>query len=111
MSTKIGKEVKELHGRIIEIPIEVLTTPRSGESVADSYWAVREGRAIFYQRYGSRGWSLQCNSNEVVANKVIAKLYPGAEVVFIPVAFLGPRDEDWGHTLTPALLEAAHVPE
>jgi hypothetical protein len=103
-------EVRKLGGRILAVPLDALTTPCNGDTMTDRYWVVRDGCVLFWQGYGNkRGWSAQCNHDERITEKVLAKLYPGASIEFVPVAYVGPWDEDYGHVLTRGLLDAAEA--
>lgn len=102
-----------LRGKLIGIPVETLAQPREGDTVVDRWWAVQDGCAIFYQGTGSKGWVPQCNRNQHITESLVGRptLYPDADAHYIPVAFLGRWDENWGHMLSPDLLAAAIVLE
>lgn len=98
-------------GKLIEIPVDLLATPRNGEAMVDHYWAIGEHGALFWQRAGSRGWSPQCNAHPKIAEDVSKHPCPEATVELIPVAFVGGWDSEWGHTLSRELIEAGVVRE
>lgn len=96
--------------KVIGVPLDLLEEPRGGECIEGSWWAVMDGKALFYQGNGSKGWTPQCNADERVTKHLINRpsLYPGSEAVYIEFAFLGRNwDEHWGHMLSPDLVEAA----
>ena len=85
--------------RILAVPIDALTTPRDGDTYTNRYWAVAPSGALFYQSAGNRGWSPQCNANRAAVHQLIERLYPDANSLHIPIAYLGRWDQEWGHTL------------
>lgn len=75
--------------KISYVPLDELTTPREGYVLMDRWWVVdRERGAMFY------GFSPQCNHNRALCEHLCGKLYENAEVVFVPVAFIGSRGGD-----------------
>lgn len=84
---------------LIAVPLDVLVTPRNGETMIDRWWTATEDGVLFYRAPQRRGWSPQCNTNRVVVDRGIEKMYPGAEAIFVPVAFVGEWTEEWGYTL------------
>jgi hypothetical protein len=91
--------------RSIGIPLSILKEPRDGEAMTDRWWVVIDGCALLWQRAGSRGWSPQCNKDRRLGESLIESLYPGATVEFVPCAYVGRWDENWGHVLTADLIE------
>lgn len=85
---------------IIEIPIDGLCTPRDGDTLTNRWWVVGETGAFVHKRFPKqRGVSPQCNSDRRVAEVIQRKLYPDAELLFIPVAYVGHHDDEWGYTM------------
>jgi hypothetical protein len=69
------------------IPLDVLQTPHEGHRVvANKHWVVLNGAALFLKR--GRYLIPQYNSDERVVKAIIPKLYPEAESIFIPAAFV-----------------------
>lgn len=83
-----------LRGRVLAVPVDVLSTPRDGEVMTDRWWAVRDGRALFWQGRGNRrGWSPQCNHDRRIADSLVESIHQGASAEFIPIAYVGRWDE------------------
>lgn len=70
------------------IPLDELTTPRSGRVVVDGWWAVHpeRGAVVF------RG-SPQYNTDQRITQQVRVDLYPWAEIRLIPLAFMAAHDQ------------------
>lgn len=69
------------------VPLDELTTPKSGRVIVDGWWAVHPQRgAIFY------GPSPQYNTDKRVTEKLQPELYPWAEIQLIPLAFMHDHD-------------------
>lgn len=75
---------------LVFIPLEGLTTPKTGKQVMVDYWWVvhPEKGAAFHQR--GRYKSPQCNQDKTVTDYLFEKMYAdqGMEVRLIPMAFL-----------------------
>ena len=82
-------------GAFTEVPLEDLTRPRDGAVLCDRWWLVKDGRALLWRGKGMRGYSPQCNSDKRAAD-LFAKRHPEASVQFVPVAYMGHEDEEWG---------------
>ncbi len=90
-----------MSGRYITVPLDVIETPRNGEAYADRYWVHMPGAGVlFWNRYGTGkgGFSPQCNGDRRIPEKLLSR-YPGAEIVHVPVAYMGRWEEEWGFTL------------
>jgi len=64
---------------------EITKEPGEGfwEVYVDRWWSYEPDKGVlFYQK------SPQCNKNEALARSVTSKYHPGAEVIFIPRAYL-----------------------
>lgn len=85
--------------RFVGIPWEVLVTPRDGEVYTNRWWLVENGKCLFWQGATSRGFSPQCNANRAFFDRdTVANT--GLEVLYLPVAYLGHWDEEYGITLS-----------
>lgn len=88
-----------MSGRYITVPRKIIATPRDGDTLLARWWCHIAGEGlIFWQGQGMRGWTPQCNENRKLPER-LAENYPGAEVVYIPAAYLGGWNDDCGHTL------------
>lgn len=96
-----------MRGRLISIPLDVLTKPRNGDCMVGRWWPVIDGRALFYQDVRMRGYSPQCNSSEFASQSLSERLYPTASVVYVEVAYVGRWDEEGGYMLSRDLLDAS----
>lgn len=95
METKILPTAK-----LIAVPIEVLAQPREGDTLIDRWWVSTPEGVLFYQHPTNRGWTPQCNRMERATRLIQENVYPEADITFVPVAYLGAWDLDWGHLLT-----------
>lgn len=84
---------------LLAVPVDVLATPREGDTYVDRWWIMRPDGVLFWRRRGHRGWSPQCNRDRRAVEHIRNGLYPDAELVHLPIAYLGRWDEDYGHTL------------
>ena len=71
------------------IPLEQATTPRSGECIADSWWAHVPGKGLIYYVTRDGYAAPQCNTIRAVAEGVIGELWPDAEIIHVPAVFSG----------------------
>lgn len=77
---KMGKVDEKL---LTAIPVEKATTPFDGAYVyANRWWIVRDGCVLFFCKFAP-----QCNPNKEITERLRDRLYPGAEVRFLPVVF------------------------
>jgi len=69
------------------IELSELEKPKDGDCIVNSWWAVcpRRGALVY------RETSFQCNKDENVTRMLTEKIWPWAEVKFIPTAFVGYR--------------------
>ena len=67
-----------------KVPIAKISTPETGLFFVwvNAWWVVVDDCVLFF-----RGRSPQCNCDERLARKIAEKLYPGADVRQIPLAF------------------------
>ncbi len=66
------------------VPVEKATKPFDGGVVlCDRWWIVREECVLFF-----RGVSPQCNANESITLRLRDRLYPGADVRFLPTVYV-----------------------
>lgn len=88
-----------MNGRYITVPVDVIATPREGDTLLDRWWCHIPGRGlIFWQGRGLRGWTPQCNRDRRLPDRLSAR-YQGAESIHVPIAYLGSWNDDCGHTL------------
>ena len=84
--------------RLKFVPIDQLTTPPPGliEHLKDRFWIVHPDKGAVFWNADKKGRDLspQCNSNKDCAEAVFIKMYPWAEIKFIPSAFrrINPQD-------------------
>ena len=83
--------------RLRFMPIDIAVKPPPGliEHLKDRYWAFDKERGlIFWKSIGRHGLHPQCNSTQPVADRLIKKLYPWAEVLFVKSVFtrINPHD-------------------
>lgn len=66
-----------------------IETPINHSTVfVDYWWCFHPDKgAIFFKLYG-RNYSPQCNQSQELAEAILKKLYPWAEIRFIPLAFV-----------------------
>lgn len=75
--------------RLLYMPLSE-TTSRSGpcHAVQNSWWAVHPERGLIFFARGRKSIAHaapQCNRDKNVAEMVIGKLYPWAQIVFVPL--------------------------
>lgn len=76
--------------RLVYVPLVEATTPKSGICTCyqDRWWCMDPERGLIFYRASKRdSLSPQCNSNQAVVDHSIKRMYPWAEVVFIPWVF------------------------
>lgn len=77
-----------MKGQLRYVTHEELTTPKEGHVVkVDRWWAFLPGQGFIYFSPDGRHWTPQCNSNRAITEALIRQVYPGAEAVFVPVAY------------------------
>ena len=65
------------------VPIHETTKVFNGaQAFCDRWWIVRDGNILFHD-----GYAPQCNSNKEIAERIRDKLYPDADVQFLPVVY------------------------
>ncbi|MDS1141733.1 hypothetical protein RE432_14930 [Pusillimonas sp. SM2304] len=82
---------RELNGlKYVAVPVNEITTPQRGTTVyTDMWWAVTDdGCVLFYTGRHPRQRSPQCN----VDRRIVEHILPGMATVFLPVAFVPPRE-------------------
>lgn len=80
-------------GTVFYIPLDLATTPASGECIAGNWWAIhpQHGVAFYAQLLGylaSEAPSPQCNQSEGTARLLSRRLYPDHEVRVLPAVFV-----------------------
>lgn len=74
---------KSMLERCTRISLDKFTTPEAGDVVmTDRWWIVVDGDVLFFE-----GRAPQCNSRQDIAEHLRDKLYPGADVKYIPVGY------------------------
>ena len=69
---------------LTRIPVEEAITPRNGMVVmCDRWWIVLDGCLLFF-----KGFAPQCNAVEKIAKSIRDRLYPDADVRFLPLVFV-----------------------
>ncbi len=82
--------MSKLLDRVVRVPVEKILTPFDGAEVCMNWWwIVLDGCVLFY-----RGFAAQRNKDKELTESIRDKLYPGAEVRFIPVAYLDSRERE-----------------
>lgn len=74
--------------KIVEIPIEVATTPKDGEVLVDRWWVLGENNDTILMGVDVAGMYPQCNRDKNTETQMAAKAYPGREIDFMPLVFL-----------------------
>jgi len=65
------------------IPVEEAIRPKNGATVyTNKYWAVLDGCVLFF-----RGFAPQCNANKELAEMVVSRLYPDAEIELLDCVY------------------------
>ena len=86
--------------RFVKVSLWDLETPSNSQKVlTDKWWVHKDGHVLGFKLYGPRSKddpSPQCNDNKDVAERLTQKLYPGYDVIFVPVAYWPPRREAEG---------------
>ena len=77
--------MSEALGRCTKVPLSVATKPRSGvfSIDVDLWWVVIDECILMY-----RGRSPQCNPHKRMVEKLVDRMYPGAEVRQVPVVYI-----------------------
>jgi hypothetical protein len=76
------------------IPITDATTPKDGRCMTDRWWVVTlEELGVPSCIILWRGFSPQCNHNEVIARSLTEQMWPDCDVKFLPVVYLRHRPE------------------
>ena len=71
-----------------KLPVSRVTIPfNEARVLTNSYWIVVDECVLMY-----KGRSPQCNMNKEIAERVRDRLYPDAEVRFIPLVYLESKD-------------------
>lgn len=80
-----------IDNRLVKVSIDEVQEPKYGQSViTDSWWVAKDGHVLGFKPFGpnSKGRPTpQCNRDKRVAEKVLAPMYPGYELVYLPVAY------------------------
>lgn len=82
--------------RLIYMPYED-REKRSGPChvIRDSYWATHPEKGLVFYATGRKALDAaapQCNRNEAITEMLATKLYPWAEVKFVPLVICPVRD-------------------
>jgi len=81
------------HPRLYFVPETEATVPPAGliEHIKDSWWVTHPEHGLAF--WDKRSKSPQCNTNESITRH-LAKIYPWAEIKFIPSAYrrINPSD-------------------
>lgn len=89
--------IQETDSRLRFLPLDKAADPPDGfcRVIKDCWWCVCPKRGlIFFSLNNRHDGTPQCNANESIARSICAKLYPWAEVRYVPVVFrhADPRD-------------------
>ena len=78
--------------RCTRVKVSDATTPKGGLTMVyiDRFWVVTPEDEILLYRT-----SPQCNSDRVLAERLLVKLYPGCEVRQIPAVFIKSDPSEW----------------
>jgi len=83
------------------VHLNLAEKPRDGECLVERYWVFRAGKGIaFHRTPGTNFVSPQCNSNRRLVELLIKKLYPGHDIMLVPIVYLG-RDGRCGASSRP----------
>lgn len=69
------------------VPLAELAVPKDGRVVVDGYWSVHPERGAIFVRD-----SPQYNKDPRIPAMLREKLYPWAEIRFVPLAFMADHD-------------------
>ena len=74
------------HPRLVFVSVHEAINPPGGliNHIKDSWWVLHPAKGLVF--WDKRSMSPQCNSNEAVTHG-LAKMYPWAEVKFLPSVF------------------------
>ena len=77
--------------KIIEIPIEDVTTPKQGQMViVNHWWVTRNNCVLGFKIYGKKSRvrpTPQCNTNKLITERLINRIYKDCDAIFLPVAY------------------------
>jgi hypothetical protein len=81
---------------VFHVPLERAATPVDGRCVVARWWAMHPAKGLAFCAAvelhrvddGDRRAAPQCHSDEALARLLSQRLYPGHDVVFVPVVFL-----------------------
>lgn len=80
--------------RYRKAPLDLLLKPRDGEVYVDRWWMLdAEGDPVFFTD-GRSSASPQCNKDKRIFSTL--RCPPGCEPGFLPLVFLGHRDDEGG---------------
>lgn len=93
------KQISEDDPRLVFVPIEKATVPPAGliEHIKDRWWAVHPTKGLVFWKATPRETHLspQCNRSEVGTREIFYRMYPWAEIQFIPSVFRSIRVSDY----------------
>ena len=73
--------------KLTYIPLEEAVTPKNGlTAMTDRWWVAHPEMGLAVWNRGSLR-SPQCNSERLIVDDIIEKMYPGHEAVFMPLVF------------------------
>jgi hypothetical protein len=78
-----------MRGTLEFMPMEEATTPRDGIAMCNRYWVVHPTDGVVFYRLSKGYRAAQCNHNEEIAKTIRDRIYPGCDVILIPVVFTG----------------------
>lgn len=79
--------------QVVSVSLEQAATPRDGEVLTNRWWGYVPDEGILFAIFPGRPehWAPQCNSVKKIAEAVTLKIHPDAELLHVPVVFLGHR--------------------
>lgn len=87
--------VKEMKGSFVFCHLNDLETPRDGEVMTDRWWTFVRSKGVAFYKSAPGHLAPQCNRSRAIAESLQRDLMPDAEVVHVPVAYVG-RDYQCG---------------
>lgn len=82
--------------QLVFVPLEEASTPPGGiiECLKDNFWLYKEGKGILYWKDKYNSYP-QCNINRAVVENIKNRMYPWAEIIYVPVVFMKINIKDY----------------
>lgn len=73
------------------VPLSEATKPKDGECLTNRWWVYKPDEGILFVKVAKVNYSPQCNSNKIITEGIRDKLYPGHDIRYVEVVYLGHR--------------------